>query len=136
LDYAACMLGYRINDRVHLLRRRIVALHGYAGGALILEFGHVGARDERLSTRSCQNDDANVLVGREVVEDLRCGLPHLERNGVVTLGIVEDHRPDASILAGEHLVGRVHAALPQMIFSVRRRSISPSAKPNSRSTSA
>src|SRR5207237_2109163 len=105
-------------------------------GALVLELGDVGTGDEGLPSCPGEDHDPDLVICREVVEDLRGGLPHLERDGVVALRVVEDHRADAPFLAGEHLVASFHAALPQITLSRRSFSISASVKPNSRSTSA
>src|SRR2546423_773247 len=136
LDHGDGRLGIGGHARVHLLGGGVVALHGVPRGALVLELGDVGARHEGLPSCPGEDHDPDLVVGGEALEDLRGGLPHLERDGVVPLGVVEDHRSDAPFLAGEHLVASLHAALPQITLSRRSFSISASEKPNSRSTSA
>jgi hypothetical protein len=67
----------------------------------------VQARDGQFVLTDLSSNGTFVRVdeqaGEESVEDLLGGFPHLERHGVVLLGIVECHDPDTAFLAGQHL---------------------------------
>jgi hypothetical protein len=71
--------------------------------ALVLELRDVRARGEGLRSGPGHDHDPNRRIGRELGHDLERRFPHLERDGVVALGIVEDHPADAAVLAGDHL---------------------------------
>jgi hypothetical protein len=93
---------HRLQRRIGLLRRRLVVGEGRGLLALVLELRDVGARRERLAARAGDDHDADRRIGGERRHDLERGLPHLERDRVVALGVVEDHPADAAIDAGDH----------------------------------
>jgi hypothetical protein len=97
-----------IDGRIEPLGGGIVDLHRFAGRALVRELGDIGARDERLAAGARQHHDAHILILAASRPGCARRLPHLQRDGVVALGIVEDHGADAAILAREHLVGGGH----------------------------
>src|SRR5262249_701979 len=54
---------------------------------------------------SCQHHDADRVVAGELVQHLGGARPHLQRDRVAPLRIIEDHVAGAAILAHQHLVG-------------------------------
>ena len=84
---------------VALLHDLVVMPDRLLVGAFLLEARDVGAGHEGLAAVAGDHHHLDVVVAAEVVEHLARRLPHVERDGVVTLRIVEDHVADAALLA-------------------------------------
>ena len=95
-------------------RERVVAARGDAPVLLLvghvpaplLELGDVGAGDERLITRAAQDDDADRVVGGELVHVLGHRFPHLLAHRVALLRLVEDDPADRAVLFHHELRSR------------------------------
>ncbi len=112
-DHRNGRLREGIDARVDLLDDRVVALHGLFRGALALELRDVGARHERLAAGAGQDDDPHVRIALEAIEDRLCGLPHVEGDCVVLLGIVEGEDAHPPLHARQHLVSHKGPRTPQ-----------------------
>src|SRR5262249_18162121 len=148
-DHCDGGLGKFLDARIRLLDRRIVILGRLEGGALAFELRDVGAGDEGLAARAREHHHAHLVVLGEALEHPARRRPHVERYGVMTLGIVEDHIADAPVLAREHLVGLGHVVhglssalrapinfTRQTAFALRNAAISFALNPNSLSTAS
>src|SRR5262249_49433695 len=142
-------LGKFLYARIRLLDRCIVMLSRLEGGAFAFELRDVGAGDEGLAACAREHYHAHLVILGEALEDPARRRPHIERYGVMTLGIVEDHVADAPVLAREHLgvlghaVHRLPSALRaptnfprQTAFALRNAAISFALNPNSLSTAS
>jgi hypothetical protein len=85
---------------------------GFFVRALVLEFGNIRAGDESLVARAGENDDTDVLVLLELGKMIYDRLPHLERERVQAIGVVENEMRNAGFLAHNDFCGRTHDALP------------------------
>ena len=61
----------------------------------------------RLAAGARQHDDANLGIGLEALHGLAHAAPHLERDRVELVGVVEDDVRDAALASGQDLVGHV-----------------------------
>src|SRR6202521_3492201 len=134
-DHGDGRLRKLMDAGINLVDRLVVAGDRFLTCPFVLELRYVGARDEGLAAGPSQHNDAHIVVLRKLVEE-ECGrLPHLERNGVVAFGVVEDDVADAALLARKHLVGFAHVPAPvppsrQITFDWRSAAISSALKPN------
>src|SRR5262249_17704063 len=113
------------------------------------ELRDVGAGDEGLAARAREHHHAHLVVLGEALEHPARRRPHVERYGVMTLWVVEDHIADAPVLAREHLVGLGHVVhglssalrapinfARQPAFALRNAAISFARNPTSWSTAS
>src|SRR5437868_4493178 len=105
----------------------LVARDRLRARALLLELRDVGARDERLVARAGEHHCPHVGVRGKVVERARHCLPHVERDRVAPLRVVEDEPADRALLAADETL-RAHttpclrssATSPSLYSSSRR----------------
>src|SRR5262249_16224167 len=112
---------------------------------LALELRDIRAGDEGLAAGAGEHHDPHLVVFGEVLEDLAGRRPHVERHGIVPLGVVEDHVADAPILARQHFLSLGHVVhnrssalvrIPQTALALCSAAISLALNPNSLSTAS
>src|SRR5262249_33146021 len=111
-DHCDGRFGKIVERIVRTIDRGVVAVDAFLGRTFLFEFGNVSARDEGLATGAGDDDNANVLVVLEFLEKTRRCLPHLQRNSIVALRIVEGQIADLAFLAREHLISLSHQLAP------------------------
>src|SRR5713226_9414681 len=97
-DHGEHRLVERLEARLRGLGDLLVALHRFLARALVLELRDVGAGDERLVACAGEYHHADLAIGVEAVEHPRHRLPHVDRDGIAALGIVEDQPADGAFL--------------------------------------
>src|SRR5205807_8294004 len=120
-DHREHRLVERLQPRLRGLGDLLVALHRLLARALVLELRDVGAGDERLVAGAGEHHHADLAVSVESLEHLRHRLPHVDRDGVAALGIVEDQPADGAFLLRNDAFS--HQTTPRS----RRRAISSGA---------
>ena len=98
--------GSRFGIPARTLGNLAVGGDRFLRGALLFEFGDIGAGDEGPAAGAAEDDDPDRIVVLEIVHDLGHGLPHLERHGIVAGRIVENQAADRPVLLRDHLGGR------------------------------
>src|SRR5216683_1334028 len=121
VDHGDGRLAHLLQRRQRALGDLVVLRDAFGRGALLLELRDVGAGDERLVAGAPEDDDADIGIAREMVEDDRHRLPHVQRQRVVPRWIVERHPADRSVTLGNHTLGRRnHAVRPPQTTPSRR----------------
>src|SRR5262249_46649023 len=116
-DHGDDRFGKRIKCIIRTIDRSVVPVDGFLRRTLLLEFGNVGSRNEGLATGPGHYNDADIFVVLELLEKAFSGLPHFQRNGIVTLRIVEGQIADLAFLARQHLVRLRHQPAPSIHWS-------------------
>src|SRR6266403_383966 len=120
-DHGEHRLVERLQARLRGLRDLLIALHRFLARALALELRDVGAGDERLVAGPGEHDDPHLLIRFKFCKNGGDGLPHVDRDGVAALGVVEDQPADGAFLLRHDAFS--HQTTPRS----RRRAISPGA---------
>src|SRR6266480_492567 len=120
-DHGEHRLVERLQPRLRGLRDLLVALYRFLARALVLELRDVGAGDEGLVARPGEHDDPHLLIRFKFCKNGGDRLPHVDRDGVAALGIVEDQPADGAFLLRDDAFS--HQTTPRS----RRRAISPGA---------
>src|SRR5882762_507374 len=123
-DHGEHRLVERLQARLRGLGDLLVALHRFLARALVLELRDVGARDERLVAGSGEHDDPHLLIRFKFCKNGGDGLPHVDRDGVAALGIVEDQPADGAFLLRDDALG--HQTTPRCRRPVMSLSLYPS----------
>jgi hypothetical protein len=100
---------HRLLEAAELRQRRLgdvlVALHLFLARALLLELRDVGAGDEGLVACPGQHHDPDRCVLFKILQNRGNRLPHVERNRVAALGVVEDQPAERAVLLREQPLG-------------------------------
>ena len=84
---------------------RLVAFHRFLGRAHVLELRDVRAGDKGLPAFAGKHDHAHVVVARGLVEERRYRFPHVDRERVVLLRIVEADVQHGAVEPRLHALG-------------------------------
>ena len=85
------------------LARFGIFAHILGARPLFLEFRDVRAGRKGFAAGTAHDEKPRFGIGRHTVHLGRAGLVHGQRNGVMTLGVVDHHMPDPVDNAGEQL---------------------------------
>src|SRR5437899_202136 len=110
-DHREHRLVERLQARLRGLGDLLVALHRLLARALVLELRDVGAGDERLVARPGEHDDPHLLIRFKCCKNRGDGLPHIDRDRVAALRIVEDQPADGAFLLRDDALG--HQTTPR-----------------------
>src|SRR5712691_10746408 len=105
VDHGEHRLVERLQTCLRGLGDLLVALHRFLARALVLELRDVGARHERLVTRPGEHDDPHLLIRFKFCKNGGDGLPHVDRDGVAALRVVEDQPADGAFLLRDDALG-------------------------------
>src|SRR2546426_1720624 len=110
-DHGEHRLVKRLQPSLRGLGDLLVALHRLLARALVLELRDVGAGDEGLVARPGEHDDPHLLIRFKCCKNRGDGLPHIDRDRVAALRIVEDQPADGAFLLRDDALG--HQTTPR-----------------------
>src|SRR6266850_933250 len=110
-DHGEHRLVERLQPRLRGLGDLLVALHRFLARALVLELRDIGARDERLVARPGEHDDPHLLIRFKFCKNGGDGLPHVDRDRVAALRVVEDQPADGAFFLRNDALG--HQTTPR-----------------------
>src|SRR6267143_2162287 len=123
-DHGEHRLVERLQARLRGLGDLLVALHRFLARTLVLALRDVGAGNERLVAGSGEHDDPHLLIRFKFCKNGGDGLPHIDRDRVAALGIVEDQPADGAFLLRDDALG--HQTTPRCRRPVMSLSLYPS----------